>query len=109
MSAARRLDDAAPRAKSLAFGDSRLRGEARRVARTESRFALRRIAHETGVTVGEIAQALGVDERNAARALSGEKPIDIGDLELIAKQSPRARRFVERVLYAIWASVDASE
>lgn len=114
MGAARTLPPPTPeapiRAKTLRLADAtHVRSEVRREARRESRGLVLRVMHESKAMTIDVADALDIDERGAARALSGDKPIDIGDIIAIARSGPGGARLARRILSALRDSIDASE
>lgn len=114
MSAARTIPSTPPtaplRAKPLRLADAtHVRSDVRREARRESRGLVLRVMVEARALTVDVADALDIDERNAARALSGDKPIDIGDVLAIARSGPGGARLARRILSALRDAIDASE
>ena len=61
---------------------------------------------ETHALVLDVADALDVDARAAGRALTGEKPIDVGDVLAIANTGPGGVRLARRLVSLLRDEID---
>lgn len=80
---------------------TRLRSPMKRLARRRSRELVRVAMVGERALVLDFADAVGVDERTARRALSIDEdaaPIDLGDLIAMAEQGPGGARLALRLL-----------
>lgn len=64
---------------------------------------------ESRASVADIAEALDVDTRAAGRALTGEKPIDLGDVIAIARAGSGSLRLARRILVQLRDELDRIE
>ena len=115
LAAALRSDAPPPhhaRAKHLKLGADNvvhLRSAVRKAGRLRSRELLRQAFADTRALTVDLADALDVDERNAARALTGEKPLDIGDVLCLASTGPGGSRAARRLLALLRDELDRLE
>ena len=77
--------------------------------RRRSRELLDLALVESRACVLDVADALAVDTRAAGRALTGEKPLDLGDLLAIAAGGPGSMRLARRVLSHLRDEMDRIE
>lgn len=61
---------------------------------------------ETHCLVLDVADALAVDVRAAGRAVTGEKPIGLGDLLAIANTGPGGVRLARRLMSLLRDEID---
>lgn len=83
-----------------------VRSDVRRDARRDSRRLVLGAMQDTRGTLLDVAAALDVSERAAGRALSGEHPLDLGDLVALARSGPGGARLARRIVTALRDAID---
>jgi hypothetical protein len=86
-----------------------IQSETREPWRRRSRELLDLAMIESRACVLDVAEALAVDTRAAGRALTGEKPLDVGDLLALAAAGPGSLRLARRVLSQLRDEIDRIE
>ncbi len=101
---------AKPLPRVAAFVSMRhIQSETRGPWRSRSRELLDQAMHEARAVVLDVADALDVDARNAGRAVSGEKPFDLGDVLALAASGPGGVRLARRLLSLLRDEIDRIE
>lgn len=86
-----------------------IQSSTREPCRRRSRELVDVAMREFRASVADIAEALDVDTRAAGRALTGEKPIDLGDVIAIARAGSGSLRLVRRILVQLRDELDRIE
>ena len=101
------------RAKALPVAElsavRHIRSETRGPWGTRSRQLVAQAMAETHCLVLDVADALAVDVRAAGRAVTGEKPIDLGDLLAVANTGPGGVRLARRIVSLLRDEIDRIE
>lgn len=100
---------APPRAKSLALDVAHIRSVTKRDERCESRVLLQEAMRIERALVLDLADALDVDERLAARVIRGRHPFDLGDLLALARSGRGGARLARRILAMLGDAVSKLE
>ena len=83
-----------------------VRSDARGEGRRRSRELVHAALTEARATVLDVAEALSIDERGAARALIGERPVDIGDVLAIARTGAGGVRLARAIMRELELEVE---
>lgn len=86
-----------------------IQSETREPWRRRSRDLVAAAMVEARACPFDVAEALAVDSRAAGRALTGEKPLDVGDLLAIAANGPGSLRLARRILSQLRDEMDRIE
>ncbi len=105
-----------PRAKSLTISQDavdrhveHMRSGPRADGRKRSRELLRQGLTETRCLACDFAEALDIDERGAGKAITGERPVDIGDLIALGRGGRGCLRTARRLIALLSAELDRVE